>query len=705
MSQPREYLTFLTDADGRSYRVKNGLVETTSVPTRLGVSPDGLRDTAIVYQRNATYYGLFRSYTTPLKFIKSGARIVRERLYKYGTEDRIYLLIHRLAKAFSGGWVHKLFYKGELDLSQSKDSDTHIEVNVMEGDLVKLLKANEKTLYEFDLDDARAIWVQLDGIRLLQKANFIVTNGLLDNDLGGHIIAVDFIGGEAIESIGAVGEERVKTGNTISKLWGTGAYFVQTGDEDTDLTIDWDFMMYPSLDGVGSIPNTTIFFQLWTLQSDSAGQFNQLQGVGGGDPLLLYDQWQHFSGSTTITVPANSRCVLYMTANQNRDFTLFTYGAEGYVNVQYTYRHPTTYVKAFRPADLGQMLLDKMTGGGYTFSSNYLSSPAYWKGLVVTSGDGVRGLDGAKLRTTFADFFESYDVPCNLCLKISGATLSMEKKEEAFGATVAKDFGEVKNLKVNTAKNYQYNTVKIGYPDSNTEALNGKDEFNVSQVYSSPVTRISKELNLVSKYRASMYEIEIARINLDGKTTTDDQNDKEVYFLHTSTIAINNLLGNPQHYYKLIRPEFTSITGLLFPETAFNVMISPKHCLLNHGNYLRSLFYWLESGKLAFQSSDKNAELKTVLSGVTVDEKADVVIGSLAAPLFIPLTFEFDSAIPDDMIDIMDATPADTFAFEYEGLTYYGFAEEINIKPVGRPPQQTTLLCSPVTDLTQLING
>src|SRR4051812_47333713 len=53
-------------------------------------------------------------------------------------------------------------------------------MNIMEGGIAKLLKANIDTVYEFPfLDDPDAIDVYCDGIDLFQRVNYAVTDGVV----------------------------------------------------------------------------------------------------------------------------------------------------------------------------------------------------------------------------------------------------------------------------------------------------------------------------------------------------------------------------------------------------------------------------------------------------------------------------------------------------------------------------------------------
>lgn len=703
--QPIDELWCLTDEQGRSYWNNNGNVDVSATPVPLPETPDGWQEKSIKYARDTTYLSLFRSFSDPIKYVRNAAFIIRYILYTLGTEAKIFQVIHRLDKTFGGGWILRYFYRGELDLSQAVDDDNHVTASIMEGGLSKFVKANENTQYNIDIDVPEAVYVKMDGLLLKQKASYLISNGGLPNDLGGATIQMTLLSNEAVSPINAVTQNRVKTGNSAGALWGANTYFLLTGSADTQVTINWDFNVYLELaTGVGGVNPTSIILQLIELESDTVTNNIGIQTLGVHDPILIYNHKHHFQGSFTTTIPAGRRVMLYVTANQNRDFTYFTYDNDGTFDISYTYIHRTTYVKCLRLGFVAQKLLDKMTGGGYQFVSNYLTQE--WFGLLLSCGDAIRGFTGSSIRISWSELFKSVNVPSNICSGQRNQQLYIERKADAFQSTILLNLGEGKSLTISQAKDYQINRVQIGYPNTDTEDVNGRDEFNVTQLWTSSVTKgANKMLDLVSIVKASMYEIELLRINTDGKTTTDDNADRTPYFIDADLIQNTGNAGEPAIYYNL-RRDYNQyvVSGLISSATAFNVRLHPELCLRRHSNYLASVFFHVRASTLNFESSDKNASVVMVQGGQTIVGQKKIPIVTFGAPLFLPFIFNVESPMPDNTIPVMDAGPDGTFQFSYNGEPYLGFPLEVAIQPANKPSQETTMLCSPVTDLSQLIS-
>lgn len=681
MAQPRDELYCITDDQGRCAKINNGIVEFVSTVTPLRVSPDGWQEKSIKYARNITNSGMWRNFTNPLKYVKDAALIVRDQLYRYGTERKLYQVIHRLDKTFGGGWIHKFFYRGELDLSQAEDNDNSVSVNIMEGDLIKLFKANENTTYEIDIDVPEAVTVKMDGHFLNEKQNFLIPGGI--SMVGSHTLYVSFINKEG-DAFGVAPYTVYGVTGTPNVSTSTNYFLASTIESIGNAVIEGSVTF--STDNNGSPFSYTLF--MYTSSGPIIQLTTPLSGTATGQTytLPILQNFDLLEGEKYFLVAIGANLFRY----EDSDFS-----------ISFKSRYKTTFIKGLRPAYVAQKLLDKITGGGYVFNSTYLSTE--WENLLLTSGDAIRGFDSAKLKISWSDFFEGYNVPCNLCSFIRNQILNVEKKEDVFKPTIQQAMGEVKDLVVSTAKDFQYNVVKVGYPDTDTEGVNGKDEFNVTQTYTSPITRVNKELELISKIIASMYEIELTRINLEGKTTTDDSNDNKSFFLHVEKTATTGTGTEPTTYYKLLRNPDLIISGLLNPSTAFNLELHPELCLYRHGNFLRSVFYWQEAGNLVFQTSDKNGDVVVTNNGQPYIGNKNILIGTLAAPLFIPLTLKYESPMPEGFVTTMDDGPDGTFSFEYDGFTHYGFPMEVGIQPANRPAQESTLLCSPQTNLLNLI--
>ncbi|UXO94057.1 hypothetical protein Pan5_15 [Pseudanabaena phage Pan5] len=708
----KDWLYFLQDKDGRSYRVNNGNVEPTGTPTFLQEGPDGWQEKSIRWGRSTKYFGMVRSYTTPLKFVKSGARIIRDILFRTGFEARLFLVIHKLDKSFNGGLIHKLFYKGEIDLAKTISSPDTVTVNIMEGGLDALIKANEAATYEIPMDSPGSVIVEHDGILLQTKGNFsMVTDLLIDNSqinnnwLGavinlrndGQAFGVEYLN-QSLEGAPNIFDIIAESDNWFARnsnpytisLQVKGKLRVKTVENSVNGSYRLRFLTSTQNTG-----NQNLYDIIPGVANAVEGETEEFEfditiPLEPEETLFFWGTFVTTTGGIGISIEFKERS----------EFSIFTVS-----------RYRTERYAAFTPVALGQLLLDKIAGPGYTFVSNYLSTE--WNGLLVTSGDALRGFENAKLKTSWNDFWKSYNAVCNLEMRIVGDEVRVEKKENAFGATVVANLGAVKvedekGFKV--AEEYCFNTIKVGYPNSQIQDANGRYEVNVGQLYTTNITRIIRELDLTSAYSASIYDIEYTRINFEGKETTNGETDANVYFIHCDNTPV---LDDSALFFKYLirRDPYDQINGIFDPATVYNIEISPKRNLLRHGNWIRSGLYFEQNSEIVFQSSDKNAELETVVDATIISpefrikESGNVRVSRLDSPLFIPIEFTGESPAPANIYQIMENTPTERFSFLYRGITYYGYPLEVQVQPADNAPQDTRLLLSPNNNLLNLIHG
>lgn len=698
MPQGPDHIYFLMNEANESYYVTNGVVQVSSSPKPLQFSPDGWRNIQINNQRNPTYFALDRSFTVPLDYVKDGAQILRYLYYNRGVEEKVYMCIAKQALTITAthyGYYYTLLYRGEVDFMNFKHDSPKVTVNIMEGGAVKYIKANQNTMYEFDMEDPETVRIRMDGVTLHQSANYIISNGDVLNNLGNHSLAATLIAVEGITSIGAVSQPRLVKANNAAIL-NADAYFLQTGAQPTQITVEWDFNMLPQLSGgISPVFGTSIILKVTEIADNFIGT-TDLQFVGGGDPNLLYNHTQHFSGSATFTVTANKKVMLWMSAsNSAGPFINYTYQNNGSFKVKYTYTHKETFPLAYKPYTLLSKLIDKVTEGQFSIQSDLLMNQ--FPNIPLTCGDALREIAGAKAKTSLSQFFNSFNTALGIGLGMVGNTMRLEKKSDWVDYTNPIDLGEVSRFRCSPAQEYIFNYHKIGFPNQNYEDVNGRQEFNNTHEYLYPNTRVSKVYEQVSDYRADCYGAEFIRINLEGKSTTDNKGDNEIFMIHTLKAISAYYTLDSRPIYNLDRTLNVGATGLLEPARVFNLFLTPKHCLLRNGDYVHSLFYKQENKFIRFQTTEKNAAVVT-----DVIENADVEIANLPDPLFTPNLLEFESKVPINQQDILNQNPIKAFRFTVNGISFMGIPVKVSSRSADRASQEYQLLSAPTNDLTQL---
>jgi hypothetical protein len=674
----KEFLYFICDDEGRTYAVDiHGSIVTTPSPKPLQYTPDGWQETALQYTRNVTYGGIVRTSTTPFGFVKDGAKILRYLWYTSGVEAKGNLAIGKLDRA---DLVVKKYYYGALNFSQATDGKDKMECEVTEAGLSMMIKANENTKYEVDLDVPEAVPLRHNGLILKANVSYAIQQGPAGN--GASLIGCIFITSEGtFRDIVFNTTYSFISGNVVPPASADSTDYVirndgpaQTFTLSFKYTVTWDFLGSHHVDF--SISNGISFISNELVYSSPAGE-----------NLTVNVEF-----TKTVTLQQGER--LFITASGVASNDKYTYAEGGTMNVTFDYRYRQTEIKCLRPLYVFQKLIEKITDGKFTASSNLLSTLA--KDYVLTSGDGIRGISGAKIKTSLKDFFTSYNARFCIGLGNHDEVAVIEPKASFYTTEVIADLGEVADCQVTNATDYLYNTLKIGWPAQDYDDVNGKDEFNNTHNYTSPVKRFAKEMDLTAPYRTDAYGIEFTRINLAGKNTTDNESDNDVFII--------NITDDGSGGYILNRPPYTAISGVRAGSSIFNVELSPARCLIANGAFLHVGMDLLDSGSLTFQTTEKNAALSTTLDGVTIAENQNFLIGSLAAKLFLPKVFDIDCRVPVNIVNLIEANPYGKIQFKWLGNTYRGYIMEAAQQPATNAKQAFKLLACTDNDMSKLIH-
>lgn len=703
-----DYIFCLQDSQHRFWKVDNtGKVYCSAQPYLLEFAPAGWDEIEIQNVRNKRYWGIDRSVSVPLSYIQDGAKILKHIFYKKGIEESVYLVIAKQELEYlpgaSYGYWYKQIFRAEVDLSVFLHAGSKITCTTLEDGLPKYLKANENTVYEFPMNVPEAINVKMDGIRLHEKLNYEDISGLEVSILAygeSFIGPCSFVGKEG-DSIGfAIDSETIESTGGLSfpdKLLKTNTVLTNVGNSTIDINISGTIEF--TCTGMTSAPAYASRFRF--LRSNQlVGNQNDYQIIS--TPAMVVGQV--YSQAFDITVPLANGEKLFREGiffgGPGSDAKIeFTENSK--FSIKFITRQATTYVKAFTAQYLFNQLIDKITESNYVAAlTSYFTNN---RQKVFTCGNALRGLSDATMKISFSIFFQDWDCYDSVGINEQEGVVNFDSKVHL------KDLGNVIDLpapaygtfKVSVAKDFLYNEVEYGYPEIKNEVgvLNGNEEFNCKYLASIGTTKSPAKLDKVSKIKASCYEIELIRVTTLAKDTTDNKADNDLFSLYIED-TLNPEIDNVPAHYNLDRSLNATATGLLEPETVFNLELSPKRNLLRNGPFLRSSLYLADSRVLAYQSSDKNNKL--VCGSIT--EKEDVSISSLGDKFFYPIILEGDFEAPDDLISLLDLNPLQVFRFPVDGNYYYGLLQKVSIAPSTRKEQSYQFLSDSSNDLTNLIN-
>lgn len=696
------------------YEDANGDIQTTTTKTAIKFAPKGWKDMQLTWERGYTYYGVFTNYTNPFEFAQDGATILRFIYYNDGIEAKTELLIekHTLTVAT---WGYAEYYKGDIDFSRFNDKKNYVVIECMEGGFMAELNAKESTEYEIPVDtNANVIWVRMDGIELVGKSNWsglpneVVTNSgtpkiptYVNYLTSGQNLYTNYL-------------TQILAGSTNFRIIQNHS---DTVTQDVTLVHDYNYNAFIPM----STPSAAHFTLLYEIARDyDNALISKIIAYQSPIALAIGSSATYVGQATNvISIPPKHSVIVSV----RMYLTTGTGGAELFpsaydctqlgsdIELSLLNKVLPTYIPAIRPNTLGQEITDKITTG-YTFNSDQATT---YNNYVLTSGDALRNLTNSVIKTTFEDMFKAYDCMWNTAFRTNGVDkIFIDTKASVFDTiTTPYQLGEVATLEVMPLTSEMFAKLDIGYNPQNYDEINGKEEFNTKYQFQSALNRVKNAKNLVSPYRADMYGIELTRANLDEKKEADNETDNDVFWIDIEDTSAGTVPsgypGAGQPYYDLYRDNPSYIqAGLISPTTAFNLRLSPKRRMNEHGNVIKSVLYPELTQTLTFTSSAKTTDggvgLEWDNGSVVYNEKDSEVVNDLdGTPLFYPLIFKIKVKIPQNILSVLNTNPYRRMSFIYKGLTLYGFLVEMSDKPAFAQEQEYRLLCSTDNTLTDLI--
>lgn len=506
----KAFLYFLVEEDGRTRQIVNGVVTSLNTAKALPLAPDGWQDILIAWERDMEKHGNIRNFSLPMAFVEDGMKILRNDFYKFNGDRKLFLLIKRFVSeidATNYKEYYKFFYKGELDFSKGLDKQTEekFEINILEGGLAKLLKSQETTEFEIPFD-SDAIVVKHTGIKLTGKYvwRMLETQGGSD-----HLVGMVLIG-----------QEQKAPGIAVFDVQETYAYPPNNVDENSldyflhsNTNIDGEFgWFYGDVEMKNPDPGQVTWFDIHIWNTITGSQKPTVHIYTGPRTQFI-----NINFGTFVIEPGDR---------------LFLSSPDEYFEFDLTFqiktKHPDSLVYYFKPFDLYKKLVAKITGNPIDAESDLLQESSF----CLTSGDALRGIVGSSIKTSLKNFYKAMDVYHMAGMGVRNKKAKLEHRLYFYNIDIVGrvNLVDCRDMVITLADELIYNSIKVGHAEQNIDDVNGKYDFNGYQIYTTPVKfGGDRQMDLQSPYKAGPYEIEITRINFEGKTTTDSGKDNQVF--------------------------------------------------------------------------------------------------------------------------------------------------------------------------------
>lgn len=803
-------------------------VTTAASVTYLQNNPQNWEETGIIWERNMTYYGVFRSNSQTFQFTKDGRAILLDIMFGNGGINAYALLKIWLWNETT--ITYDLFYETQVDFTTASD-DKRIQMlscATRDNNLYMYLKSKASTGVNipfwswngssWSYEDAGALPVYHDGIKLFWKniyqgaetVDSPVAYRIRGFDLGNHgslqgchtlptltnyvIVQANgtttFAGNDILEpyikaayqtprlnevnfldngNINASGFCPIKPlistefnfdlsfafdGNVIFTGGGFGIdfylYFVLfeiNEDGEPTQTIAGRYDVYSYLYSI-NLGNTGTYTPSGTYTSSNTISLNPFKAYVLG---ILFDEpttGQDLSGFadinlTEIKLTIQSNCV---------------YGTTLPV---YAPQIPDSTVMAMRPATVLEKLVDVIdstetdaygfpvpNGTGYVGTSTYLSDPttSYADNYdnnpyntVFTSENALRQIVGYPYMTlSLSEFFD-------ICFKVWQCGLGVEGQDtiriEPLTYWFDKDTqilelgSNIYGLEIRPYTEMMGNIINCGWDDPNTNKNFASDEFNMGRQYNAPLDVTPKPIDLkATGVTVGIYEIEKMRQQNDsgnsspsasnGLVMMEISTDQQFADLTDPSGGIDNVACYNLKKYPTAQSTTPAtapyIKGMMYPETAYNLGLTPLKSMLRLGKWLRTmcdnLTYAISTNYITYkkqyqqQYNDPTTpalELPSITTnlntGTVLAEVSDIDIYNLDTPqIFRPYIFKFVSQTPLNMYGVIYSNPRGYVKFTWNNVEYKGFIYKVEQKAGNNEATVFELLAHPDTTNAQL---
>lgn len=568
------YKFFLCNPAGQCYYVRRDggayIVDLTAFNNwyaALPNAPEGWQGIEIGFDRNMTYWGLNRSFSTQMRFTGDGATIIRYLMYtQQGTETPLFLVVCKW-NDLTG--QYDLYYNNaEIDLSRATDDVVNgVTVNVIEGGLQKIIKAYENTTFEIPLDGS------------IPQNILVNVSGLMFN---------------CIQDYGAVPFQM--TGTRVSGCTIPMAYLSQQGDNTGTVQNDQPFHGFDRTDNtafglvisdpskstmvnVGGFKNMTVSGTVTFTGGVTNGCLVVWTSAGNFYPLInTCDASRNPTGAlagthvippTTIGQPDGSGNYLVAPGEYlyvmliSSDGTI-NLGIEiGDIEFAFNSQFPDSTTVCIRPLDCLNILLQKICQQAFPppFQRTYVAQSALltaYSHLVLTSGQALRQIAGAKLKISLGAFYKTFDAklcaamgPLGSTTDPNGEVLFFESINKVLDpTTVTMEVGSVAQVKISPAVDLLCDAAFFGQNEQKYDEKQGNSEWNTKVEWKLPMQRVKKTYEKLSPARWDAYGIDYTRWLVTTSNTANNAGDNDVFginvdfsLVQSAQAVANGVLG------------------------------------------------------------------------------------------------------------------------------------------------------------------
>lgn len=613
-------------------------------------------DDITVSFKRGDYDGIVRTFTDKFEFVKGARQLLLNEYERNYLKSSASIVI----STRNNSWTWTERFRCALNFSTLSDDGFTLSVNAVDDSVAALIKAKKGTEYEYVVSEiCESDKLLYDGLDIQNKLDFVCGGEMKDENAPNTFFVRYELGSNGVSLPMYMNETEYKIKHSIIpydipreyNLWDIGntpegLQFLKA-ERDKKIRLKFSFLMYANMqinikgtlhaqlrkiDGEG---NGTI---IWNIQTkyDRSSSDAFLAGVKMG---ASYDN--------EISMKAGDRLyiVIYNDNEYQVEVTSDLIIENFKCDVVWTDRIDAVNLDVIQPAILLNRLLKSMNGGQEGLTGVIVpSGEMRLDNALILAAESARKMPGAKIYSSFTKFCNWMSSVFGYVYDINGKVITFRPRRDYFGEEVVKVVENYNSYQMNVNSSLIYSQVNVGYEKQDYDSVNGKDEFRFTNIYNTGTTLTDGKLELISPYRADAYGIEFLSQKA-GEDTTDNESDNGVFFVCARLVGNNYILDRSM-----------AITGVISPDTMFNVMYAPTSMIEANKAFLGGFI-----SELSYASSEGN-------TSVTIEKKAENRNISLEGGLFNVNEVEIETSdveLPDDMTGIIQ--------FEHQGKIMQGY--------------------------------
>ena len=675
----------------------------------LEINPIGWDSKELGLVRNEKYFGIFRTYSAELEYIKNGYDTLSQLEENEGVLANCSLIVEE--KNTVSGENTEVF-DAQLDFSEYTETTNNgngISLPLKDSEFLEKLKNRENIEIPYDRPE------DLDGNTI--DAGIYTDISLLGREFGGRALGNVFL--------------PVDEGDDYNfySFNNNASWVLNTTFENIDVLPDFQDIFKKNFAGLQNIDDTDCFYFQSVGTSTIGGTYNI---VGYSDVGVIFRLVKAaFDTSGNIIVSTFEELIKYpsnyLSGNYNIEFDFSTTLEENeglfiYVNaanvsgtfiaysgmeikIKYLSEFDPTPCKVALPHEVFDYMITAITGESGSFRSNYFGRTdigydedgegAY---ISLTNGKLIRGFETGytteneeikgQLTFKFRELFENYYKLKNIAIRVFKEDgkwiVEAEKKIELFSDeiihTITPDKDSLKRIR---DIELYYSNIECGYNLAPDDLFGGLEEYNNKETYSTVLSNLENTFDLMCSYSASGIQIEKQRRKQAETYPTEEvTGDNYMFFVELINDETEGIIQRNEQ-------GFVTITGLDNLETKINLGLTPKQILLEHGFELNSGLSKYASSSVKYNSSDKVTDLAFQRDSdeSIITENADVIVGTLDNPIMTGFTLEFSAPLSlSDFIKIRSNPNGLIKVWSKIRQEYiYGWVKEVFSEPVTKP--------------------